>query len=194
MFTPDSRYRAVPQVPDRDGAGRLLLATDARPLPRVTGTFRHLVVAGDRLDRLAATYYGRATDWWHVCDANPEVFSPLALVAADPVATTLFPLLPGDTEPEWALVLRAVAALPGVAAVRLLDEPQLQAVQRTVDGQRVTLVVEVPARTLRVSHNRVEVDAEAIAAAVAGAGVATAGPVEVSTRGQEIVIPPRPRG
>ena len=74
-----------------DASGRVLPAKGARPLPEVTGTFTHTVNSGDRLDELAFTYYRRPLDYWHICDANPSFLSPLALVGAEPVGTTVFP-------------------------------------------------------------------------------------------------------
>ena len=38
----------------------------------------HTVVAGDRVDLLAARYLGRADLWWVLCDYN-DIFFPLEL-------------------------------------------------------------------------------------------------------------------
>jgi len=193
MFSADSRYRSVPDVPARDARGRLLLAVDFRPLPAVTGTFRHPVVVGDRLDRLAAAYYGRPDDWWHICDANPELLSPLALLPTDAVVTTSFPLR-GDTAPAWAGLLRRVRELDGVHAVRVVDDVELRPPERTVSGARVVVVEEQPVRALEVTHNRVEVGAERIAEAIRSASVDVGAYVELGRLGAEIVIPPRAAG
>ena len=45
--------------------------------PRPDDRF-HTVVEGDRVDRLAARYIGRAELWWVVCDYN-DLFFPLEL-------------------------------------------------------------------------------------------------------------------
>ena len=58
MFSKQSRYRRVPDIAVPDARGRVLAAKDIRPLPDVTGTFRHTVNSGDRLDQLAYSYYG----------------------------------------------------------------------------------------------------------------------------------------
>jgi nucleoid-associated protein YgaU len=34
----------------------------------------HVVIAGDTLDLLAKTYYGREDLWWRIADANPSRF------------------------------------------------------------------------------------------------------------------------
>lgn len=193
MTSADSRYRSVPPVPARDARGRLLLAVDFRPLPSVTGTFRHPVVAGDRLDRLAAAYYGRPGDWWHICDANPEFLSPLALLSADAVVITAFPLR-GDAAPPWAELLRRVRELDGVHAVRVVDDVALHTRGRAVAGRRVVVVEEQSVRALEVTHNRVEVGAELIARAIRSASVDTGAHVERGQLGAEIVIPPRADG
>jgi phage tail protein X len=44
-----------------------------RFLPPPSGWYRHRVVEGDRLDLLAATYYGRPERFWIIADANPAV-------------------------------------------------------------------------------------------------------------------------
>ena len=197
MFSVDSRYRPVPEVPTRDARGRLLLAVDFRPLPAVTGTFRHLVAAGDRLDQVAAAYYGRPGDWWHICDANPAFLSPLALLGADAVVTTSFPLRDGTaagTGPPWARLLRRLGELGGVHAVRIVDDVDLHPREQVVEGRRVVVVEEVPVRVLEVTHNRVEAAAELIADTIRGEAVDTGAPVELGQLGAEIVIPPRAGG
>ncbi len=45
--------------------------------PRPDDRF-HTVVAGDRVDLLAARYLGRAELWWIVCDYN-DIYFPLEL-------------------------------------------------------------------------------------------------------------------
>lgn len=62
------------------------------PRPYVI-TFRsYLVTANDTLDDLAATFFGNATWWWKIADANPEIrdWTSLAVgtVIRIPVAAT----------------------------------------------------------------------------------------------------------
>ncbi len=92
MFTKISRYYKVPDVAVPDAQGRVLASKDLRLLPEVTGTFRHRVQAGDRLDHLAHKYYSQPLQWWHICDANPEFLSPLALLGEEAIVTARFPL------------------------------------------------------------------------------------------------------
>jgi nucleoid-associated protein YgaU len=42
----------------------------------------HTVIAGETLDQLAFTYYGREDLWWRIADANPARF-PLDLSPGD---------------------------------------------------------------------------------------------------------------
>ncbi|MGK5169334.1 hypothetical protein [Geodermatophilus sp. CPCC 205761] len=173
MFSASSRYRGVPTVAVPDRQGRIVRATQARPLPEVTGTFRHVVAAGDRLDQLATTYYGRSRDWWHICDANPDSLSPLGLLSDDPVVTTEFPL--GDGDPPWARLIAAVQELSGVEHVRVVDDAAGPA---------------RPPWSLRVTHNRVTVAAEEIAAALRSVPVGMGEWVVLDRLGREIVVPP----
>lgn len=125
MVDPGSRYAAVPAVATPDARGRVLTGTDVRLLPDVVGTLAHQVQQGDRLDLLAEVYYGRPAQWWRICDANPDVLSPLALVGAEPVVTTDVPVAPDPVAdpPPWSGLLTAVGALPGVRAVVVVPDP-----------------------------------------------------------------------
>jgi hypothetical protein len=75
-FPPTSRYYGVP-VATRAGAdGRLVPYLTRRFVPQ-TASFAtlamHSVVQGDRLDNLAARYFGDPEQWWRLCDANGVV-------------------------------------------------------------------------------------------------------------------------
>jgi hypothetical protein len=188
-----SRYRGVPGMTSTGPDGGAPAVPELRPLPRVAGSYRHVVQAGERLDLLATTYYGQPSEWWQICDANPETPSPLALVGADPVVTTLVPLQPSADAPPWARLLAVVSALDGVHRVELIDEVELRTTRRTVAGRDVSLVQEIPVRALQVTHNRRVVDADAIVTAVIG--LVPVGPVvERSRVGEEIVVPPLSEG
>jgi nucleoid-associated protein YgaU len=46
-----------------------------RPLPAIVDypdSIMHRVVAGETLDQLAKSYYGREDLWWRIADANPR--------------------------------------------------------------------------------------------------------------------------
>jgi LysM repeat protein len=189
MFDQLSRYRRLPDVAVPDPRGRTLASRDLRPLPDVTGTFRHTVRAGDRLDQLAFQYYRQVLQWWHIADANPQFLSPLALVGAEPVVTTSFPVTaPG--EPPWGPLLQGLAAQPGVENVAVSEVVTLAPAQVVVSGTTVTVQAERFSRAVLVTHNRVQVAAAALAAIVAAAGFQVGPPSAVGQVGQEIVIPP----
>ena len=75
MATKNSRYRDRPVRTPAMHAGASP-AHDADSLPAVTGTFRHVLADGDRVDQLADRYYGDPMAWWQICDANSDFLSP----------------------------------------------------------------------------------------------------------------------
>ena len=71
-----SRYASAVLYMGREEAflgARERIDTSPRPDDRF-----HTVVAGDRIDLLAARYLGRAELWWVLCDYN-DIFFPLEL-------------------------------------------------------------------------------------------------------------------
>jgi hypothetical protein len=177
VFGRQSRYRDVPDVTVPTARGRLVLAKDTRPLPDVTGTFRHTVSANDRLDQLAWTYYGQPLQFWRICDGNPDFLSPLALIGQEAVVTTRFPVTSPDDDPPWSAVLRELADTVGVDAVTVAD-------QEFVTGHGVRVE-----RALVVTYNRFNTDLGALADVIADAGFAVGQPLEGGQLGQPIVIP-----
>lgn len=190
MFSRISRYRTVPDIAVVDARGRVLAAKDVRPLPEVSGTFRHTVTSGDRLDQLAFAYYGQPLQFWHICDANPQFLSPLAMLDEEPVVTTRFPVSVTSGPPPWTRVLRALAATVGVEDAAVEEDVDLVERRQTVDGQPVTVVVERFRRALRVTANRLVVDPAALRAVIEAAGFTVGAPEDVGQLGQQIVIPP----
>ncbi|WP_203917808.1 hypothetical protein [Rugosimonospora africana] len=189
-----SRYRKVPDVTATDAAGRTLPSKDIRPLPAVTGTFTHTVDSGDRLDQLAFTYYNQPLQYWHICDANPQFLSPLALLSKEPVQVTRFPVSVPADPPPWAAVRSALNDLVGVEDVTVVEDVALVPRRQTVGGQQVTVTVESVSRSVLVRYNRLNVDAPALAAAMTTAGL-TVGPwADGGQLGQPIVIPPAVSG
>ena len=97
-FAPTSRYYGIPtsQLVQADGGGavRTVVFVQRRFLPPPEN-FALLqtvsVVAGDRLDKLAAQYIGDPEQAWRLCDAN-RAMQPEALVAN--VGATLAITLP----------------------------------------------------------------------------------------------------
>mgnify|MGYP001319064167 CR=1 FL=1 len=82
-FAPSSRYYGLPTAQMTLPDGRTVTFVTRRFLPP-TENFSVLqtvtVVAGERLDHLAARHLGDAEQWWRICDANGAML-PEALVA-----------------------------------------------------------------------------------------------------------------
>ncbi len=195
VFSKLSRYRQVPGTEVPDARGRVLAAKDLRPLPEVTGTFRHTVDSGDRLDTLAYTYYGQPLQYWHICDANPDFLSPLALLGQEPLAATRFPVtVAAGTPPPWAAALRALAGTVGVEDVTVEEHVTLAEQKQTAGGQPVAVVTRRFGRALLVRYNRLAVDVPALAAVIAAAGFAVGAPADTGQLGRPIVVPPAVSG
>ncbi|HJZ74527.1 MAG TPA: hypothetical protein VKE51_22475 [Vicinamibacterales bacterium] len=75
MFLPNSRYTNVATVETVTSTGESVTALKLRRLTPATGD-RQMVQAGDRLDLLAHTVTGDATQFWHVADANTALDGP----------------------------------------------------------------------------------------------------------------------
>lgn len=72
MIVPSSRYRNSSTVfLTQDGRVRQVIVPSKQASYSFQFTF-HRVAQGDRVDTLAARYYGDERLWWHIADANPE--------------------------------------------------------------------------------------------------------------------------
>lgn len=73
-FPPNSRYAGTPILAHDSSDGRPSVPYLGRrlvPHPEKLGLLgEHTVVAGDRLDNLAARYLGDPELWWRIADAN----------------------------------------------------------------------------------------------------------------------------
>ena len=80
MIFVGSRYSrtGVVAVPDRDGVPRRSL--QARRVPPTPGVIEHVVLEGERLDQLAARFYGDPFKYWLILDANPGELNPFLLL------------------------------------------------------------------------------------------------------------------
>ena len=81
LFPPESRYHgiAAAQISQPDGTVIAYLKRRFVPPPENFSVVQeHMVVAGDRLDNLAANYVGDPTQYWRLCDAN-GVIRPVEL-------------------------------------------------------------------------------------------------------------------
>jgi hypothetical protein len=72
-FPPTSRYHGIDTLTriGPDGATQVYVARRFVPAPERFSLLQcHAVVAGDRLDKLAATHLGDPEQFWRLCDAN----------------------------------------------------------------------------------------------------------------------------
>jgi hypothetical protein len=132
--------------------------------------------------------------YWHICDANPQFLSPLALLDKEPVTTTRFPVAVAAVDPPWAAVLAALSATLGVEGVTVEEETVLAEVRQTVGGQAVPVVVRGFNRSLVVTYNALNTDSESLSEVIAKAGFTVGPPVDTGQLGQPIVIPPAVTG
>jgi hypothetical protein len=73
VFPPTSRYYGLPTATLVAADGRILAYLTRRLLPpseRFALVKEHVVAQGDRLDNLAAQYFGDPEQYWRLCDAN----------------------------------------------------------------------------------------------------------------------------
>lgn len=77
MIYAHSRYQTSQLIFVVDGEGEPRHIVDfPPPRPLAFSATRHVVREFDRLDLLAAQYYGDPELWWVLAEANPEVFYP----------------------------------------------------------------------------------------------------------------------
>lgn len=77
MIFANSRYDGAEleyvSGPDED---RRLVIVPPRFYGTAFGARSHVVTEGQRLDQIAALYYGDAESWWAIAIANPEIMYP----------------------------------------------------------------------------------------------------------------------
>jgi len=183
VFSKLSRYRRVPDIAVVDARGRVVAAKDFRPLPEVTGTFTHTVDAGDRLDQLASGYYGQPLQYWHICDANPQILSPFDLLDHETLTTSRFPVTVTAGAPPWAALIARLSATVAVVEVTVEEDV-------TPVPQPGGAVVERVDRAVLVTYNPARVDAPTLSDAIRATGFSVGQPQDEGQLGQPIVIPP----
>ncbi|MGH7597040.1 MAG: LysM peptidoglycan-binding domain-containing protein [bacterium] len=111
MFIKGSRYRRLAESTPVDAAGERSRSKDLRLISSTPGRFLHTVHEGDRLDLLAFKYYGDATKWWQICDANPQQAFPVALLDQRPIVEEKLVLTPRDFNTRFAALMAALDVL-----------------------------------------------------------------------------------
>jgi hypothetical protein len=112
MFSKGSRYRNLPESSLVNVEGERLRGKDLRIILPTPGRFLHTVQASDRLDLLAFKYYGDATRWWQISDANPGFPFPTDLLDPQPIVEERFVLTHSDFELRFE-ALRVALSGPG---------------------------------------------------------------------------------
>jgi copper chaperone CopZ len=110
MFAKGSRYQNVDESSPANAEGERLRGKELRYIPDAVGSFQHTVREGDRLDLLAYKYYGDATRWWLISDANPDHPFPTDLLNRTPVVGTRLSLAHSTFRQRLALLRRDLLA------------------------------------------------------------------------------------
>jgi hypothetical protein len=146
MFSKGSRYRNLPESTPVNAEGERLRGKDLRLIPPTLGRFLHAVREGDRLGLLAFKYYGDATKWWQISDANPETAFPLDLLDGRPLVEERLVLTPVDFNTRFTDLLTALNALGAVqnavqdfleSTVLLVYDPTVTARQQILNQIQV---------------------------------------------------------
>src|SRR6185369_15513231 len=75
MIVRGSRYESVRAFDPDPVLGEVFASVRPRDLGPATSALEHVVRAGDRLDLLAAQYYGDPRLGFRILDANPELLA-----------------------------------------------------------------------------------------------------------------------
>jgi hypothetical protein len=76
LYPINSRYHGIATAHLRVSDGRTIAYLRRRFVPQPESfalLHEHVVVQGDRLDNIAARYFGDAEQFWRVCDANRAI-------------------------------------------------------------------------------------------------------------------------
>jgi len=191
MFAKSSRYHQLPAEVTTDTRGRLLKSKALRPLPDSSGTFRHIVEEGDRLEHLTYKYYDQPQKWWRICDANPEFMSPQALLGQEPIVVEQFPLtIPEETSPfPWSHLLRLLSSAVGVVDVQAMEEARV--VPEKIDDQQMVIAHKTRfERAVLVTYNQINISSQQLAFFMEQAGCTVGSSLKIGRVGQQIIIPP----
>ncbi len=193
MFSKISRYKKQEAVVTTDAEGFSSVSKALRLLPETPGQFLHTVEEVDRLDHLAYKYYKQPRKWWRICDANPELMLPQALLGKDPMQTTHFTLAVDDEapKPDWSPLLTALNETLGVETVQLKkEEVALLDRMQTVGLQQIVVKVPQYRHTLIIKHNSMNITAETLVGQITALSFLVGPPEPVGRVGKQIIIPP----
>jgi hypothetical protein len=196
MFTKSSRYWNLDQVVVEDCRGRRLESKPIRIIPEVAGTFHHTVEETDRLDNLAYKYYKKPGKWWQICDANPEILSPLTLLGQGPEKTYRYAVAwEDDTTPTPLAAIRQ-HLIEGTGICRVLVEAGVNYAEilRPVplSDETITVYAEQPVITVTVLFNGAITGSREVFDLIRAVDhrLAVSPGVAVQRVGKQITIPP----
>jgi hypothetical protein len=72
-FAPSSRYAGIEIATMVDASGQMVVYVRRRFVPQpeqFSSIGEHMVASGERLDNIAALYFGDPELFWRICDAN----------------------------------------------------------------------------------------------------------------------------
>ncbi len=192
MFSKISRYKNLEEIVTVDPDGKMAESKALRLFPEVDGVFFHTVEEVDRLDHLAFKYYKQSRKWWRICDANPEMIFPQALLGKDPIVTFHFPLVIDSEagEPLWANLLNVIRDTVGVQSVQIKKEA-IGLVERieVFEGDMVSLTVPEYWHTLIVIFNEMNLSSETLTETITSLSFTVGPPEKIGRVGKKIVIP-----
>lgn len=111
MFSKGSRYRNLSESSPVSANGERQRSKEMRVIPATVGRFQHTVREGDRLDLLAFKYYGEATKWWQISDANPQPPFPTDLLDQRPIVRERIVLTHPSFEDRFSQLLGGLQQL-----------------------------------------------------------------------------------
>ena len=82
MVFKGSRYTRINVIQPLNAAGKSPRVLAERPIVAAPGKLKYIVSDGERLDQLAARFFGEATKYWLILDANLDVLNPFELLEA----------------------------------------------------------------------------------------------------------------
>lgn len=135
MFKKNSRYYKLNDVVIQDKNRRSWESKAVRFIDTLGGRFYHTIESGDRLDHLAYKYYRQSKQWWRICDANPEVFSPIDLLGQSPLKKMGIQLEWLGLSAPWYELFVSLNDMTGVNRVEKGNENQLHPETETSRGE-----------------------------------------------------------
>lgn len=192
MFSKISRYRKLQDLVTTDDKGRNLESKTLRLLPEVSGTFVHTVEQSDRLDHLSFKYYKQPRKWWRICDANPELMSPQALLGKEQIVTSRFSVTfdGNGAQPPWSNLLRKLSEIVGFEDMNIIEKVKLVEEVQSVDGEQVLVHTEHFEREVLLMFNQMNVSAEDLSDVITASGFKVNESKNIGRVGKQIVIPP----